>query len=303
MAVIRRVQHRKSLSVVAVRVGTQLMLHIVNLEILGFSHLDHPVFCHGSFPHDVASRFVILRILKGFAEIPNNALHQGFGNIIGHVVLNRETEIGFHDMRQDIESACPQLPQRHGIGVGRIHQGEIRIHPRIVPVGLDVFFRIGQHCGTVHLTAGGRHGYDHAQRQWIEIQIARLFPELFPHVAVVRNGDGNGFAAVHYTAAAHGQNPGNPLFLCQTGALLHFLQGRVGHDAAEFHDFHAGILQDSGDFIVYAVLLNGAAAVSQQHLAAIASGQHRQLLCHHTFSEIYLRPILKLKIIHRSSLC
>ena len=63
MAVISRMDHRQSLSVIAVRIRAQLVLQLMCLEIGDSSHLQDPVFRHGGIPHQIASGLHIVDIL------------------------------------------------------------------------------------------------------------------------------------------------------------------------------------------------------------------------------------------------
>lgn len=298
VAVVHRVQDRQAFAVVAVGVGAELVFHVVDFEVLGFAHLDDAVLRHGRSPHDVAARIVVFRVLEGGAHVANQAAHQGFGNVIGDIVFDWEAEVGLHDVGQDVEGAGPELANRHGERVGRVHQREFRVEARVVAVGLDFLLRVGEDGGAVDLAAGRRHGDNHAQWQWLEVEIALHFPEVRPDVAVVSGGQGDGFAAVHDAAAADCQYPVHLVVLGQLRALQHLIQRRVRHDAAELDDLNAGFLQDGRDFIVDAVLLDGAAAVAHQDLRAVLLGQLRQVLGDNALAEVDFGAVLKYEIVH-----
>lgn len=83
MPVQHRVQHRQTGAMIAVGVGSQLMLDHVTLKIGDLADFQNAVLCHGGSPGQLTSRIVILRVSQKHPDIADHAAHKGFAHIIG----------------------------------------------------------------------------------------------------------------------------------------------------------------------------------------------------------------------------
>ena len=79
--------------------------------------------------------------------------------------------------------------------------------------------------------------------------------------------------------------------------FLHFGIGWVGHNAAKLHNGLARLVQDTGDLVIDAVLLNAPAAVGQQNCTC-PFRQTGQLFLHTALAKVDLCIVLKNKVVH-----
>ena len=97
--------HRKSLAMVAVRIGSQLMLHLMRLKIGYPAHLQDAVFRHGGIPHQVASRLNVVNVCKQPSHVDHRVSHDGERHVVRYIVLIGIAEIGFHSVAEGIKGA------------------------------------------------------------------------------------------------------------------------------------------------------------------------------------------------------
>ena len=87
MAVINRLDNGKPLTMVAVRIGSQLMLYLMRLEIGETPHFQNPILRHRRIPHQIAPRLHILGIADETAHIYHGVSHNRQRHIIRNIVL------------------------------------------------------------------------------------------------------------------------------------------------------------------------------------------------------------------------
>ena len=300
MAVINRMDYRQAAAVVAVGIGPKLMFHVVTLEVALLAHLDEAVFCHGRIPHQIRPGCVILRIFHCNAQVADNALHQRLHDVVGNIVLIGLTEIGLHNVTQDVEAAGGHLLFRYRERIGRVHQGEAGIEGWIIPSSLYLLFLVGNHGSAVALAAGARHCNHNAQRQRLKVDDAGPRPKIIPDVSVIPGGQRHSLAAVHSTAAAHSQDHVCVVLAGQLCSLLHFGIGGVGHNAGELYNGLARFLQNAGDLIIDTIFLDAATAIGEQNGIGVFC-QAGQILFYTAFTEINLRGVLKNKVVHNNA--
>ena len=198
-------------------------------------------------------------------------------------------------MAQGIEYAGKELLHRNGHGVGWVKKRKVRLSaPNRT---LDFLFLVGDDRFAVHLAAGAEQCNDGAE--WDKLiwkGILRIFQ--LPNILVQLGLRGNNLAAVGYRAAAHGKNQVNLMFPCQLCTLQRLGVGWVRHDSGKLYHALARCLQDSHHFIVYAVALDGAAAIRQHNSITIISQHGFEMCTHAPLAEINLRLVLIDKIVH-----
>ena len=200
MTVISRMNHCQPLSVVAVRIGSQLMFNLMNLKIRQTAAFQNPVFRHGRIPHQVASCLTIIDINEQAAHIDNCVAHDRQRHIIGYIVLIRISQISLHGMAQCIKSAGKHLHARHRHGVSRIKNGkgsggsENRSFPFLL--------LISDYCTPIHFRtgAGSSNHCAHWNPRCGELPFSVLhIPDVFTQHSLRRNY----LTAVDHTAAAY----------------------------------------------------------------------------------------------------
>ena len=160
---------------------------------------------------------------------------------------------------------------------------------------LLVGLHIGDHSGSVHFRAGGRHGQHGEDRQ-------RLFRHglaggEIPHIAIVAGTGGNGLGAVDHAAAAQRQHTVQFVGTAQLHALADRDNAGVGLHAAKLHPLDAVGFHLLHRTVIHAVALNAAAAVHHQHAAGTAGDLLAQL-ADLTLAEMNHRGDIERKILH-----
>lgn len=231
------------------------------------------------------------------AQIADDAFHQGLHNVVRNVVLVGLTEVGLHNVGENIEAAGNHLAFGNAVGIGGVHQRKSRVELGIISARFDFFLLVGDNGAAVAFAAGARHSDDHPQRQRLHFNYTGTRPKVLPNVSLIPGGEGYCFTAVHYTAAAHGENHICPAFSGQLCPLLYLSIGGIRHDMVKLYNGLACILQDPDHFIVNAGLLDGTAAVGQQYSIGVL-GQTGQIFLYTALSKIDFGCVLKNKVIH-----
>ena len=158
VAVQNRVNDRQPRTVVAVGVGTQLMLDHVALEVRDLANFQNTVFRHGRRPGQLASCVVILRVGQQHAGVADDAAHDGFTQVIGKIVFIQLAEVGLHGVTQGIKGTGDNLLHGNSQRVAGVEEGKIRL---CAPKGaLDFLFLVGDDGTVIHLAAGTEHRDD-----------------------------------------------------------------------------------------------------------------------------------------------
>ena len=152
--------HRQTCTVVAVGVRAQLVLQHMALEVRDFSDLQNAVLCHRGRPRQLTAGIVILRVGQQNADVADDAVHDGFVNIVGQVVFIRLAEVGFHRVAQRVERAGNNLLHGNGQRVAGVKERELRL--RAPKSALDFLFLVGDDGTVIHLAAGTEHRDDGA---------------------------------------------------------------------------------------------------------------------------------------------
>ena len=90
--------HGQSLSVVAVRIGSKLMLQLMSLEVCDSAHFQDSILRHCGVPHQVAPGLNVIDILQKTAHIYHCIAHDRKGYVIRYVILVRISEVSLHSM-------------------------------------------------------------------------------------------------------------------------------------------------------------------------------------------------------------
>ena len=193
MAVQNRVNDRQPRTVVAVGVGTQLMLDHVALKVRDLANFQNTVFRHGRRPGQLASCVVILRVGQQNADVADDAAHDGFAQVIGKIVFFRLAEVGFHGVTQGIKGTGDNLLHGNSQRVAGVEKGKIRL---CAPKGaLDLLFLVGDDGTVIHLAAGTEHRDDGAEGDKLRWECVLGILQ-FPNVLVQFGLRGDDLAAI-----------------------------------------------------------------------------------------------------------
>ena len=88
--------HCQSAAVVAVCVGTKLVLDHMSLEVSHLTKLQNTVLCHCGIPHEFSSCVLIKYIFGHDFEIPDDVSHDSFIDLIRNIRGAWAAEIRFH---------------------------------------------------------------------------------------------------------------------------------------------------------------------------------------------------------------
>ena len=262
-------QYRQPCAVVAVGVGAQLVFHHVGLEISLLVQLDDTIFCHGGFPHQVAPGGVVLWIFYRRPQITDHAPHQSFRDVIRNIFLVGGAEIDFHDVAKGVKAARNHLRFRDTEGIGGVHQGEFGVALGVVPASLDFQRLVGNNRPAIAFAACSGYGDHHTQGQRLVTNDSGPGPKILPNVSVIGGCQRDRLAAVHDTAAAHGQDHVHMVLPGQSRAFQHLGIGGVRHDTRELHHLFFRRSERTHDLLIDAVSLDGAAAIGQHYRLAV----------------------------------
>ena len=134
VAVIRRVDDRQPLPVVAVRVSAQLVLDLVRFKVGQAADLEDAVFRHRGIPHQVAARGVVVQVVQHGAHIGDRVAHDGLRDLVRDVVFVRAAEVGLHRVAERVKRAGNHLGRGEGHGVHWVEDGEARRGGNIPPL-------------------------------------------------------------------------------------------------------------------------------------------------------------------------
>ena len=295
MTVQHRVNDRQTSTVVAVGVGTQLMLDHVTLEVGDLADFQDAVFGHSRSPCQLAAGLIVVLVGQQDADAADDAAHDGFVDVIGEVVLVRLAEVSFHRVAQGVERTGNDLLHGNGQRVGGVEESKVGL---CTPQGpLNLLFLMGDDRAVVHLGAGTEHRDDGAQRdEFSGTSMLGVFqlPQIFVHLGLC----GHHLAAVGHGTAAHGKDQIHMVLTGQLCTLLHLGVGGIGHDAGKLHDALTLGVQNTDDFIIDTIVLDRTAAVGQHHGIAVVLQQTAQIFLHATLAEINLGLVFKQKIVH-----
>ena len=290
VTVQHRVNDRQTSTVVAVGVGTQLMLDHVTLEVGDLADFQDAVFGHSRSPCQLAAGLVAVLVSQQDADVADDAAHDGFVDVIGEVVLVRLAEVSFHRVAQGVERTGNDLLHGNGQRVGGVEESKVGL---CTPQGpLNLLFLMGDDRAVVHLGAGTEHRDDGAQRDELSgksmLGVFQL-PQIFVHLGLC----GHHLAAVGHGTAAHGKDQIHMVLTGQLCTLLHLGVGGIGHDAGKLHDVLTLGVQNTDDFIIDTIVLDRTAAVGQHHGIAVVLQQTAQIFLHATLAEINLGLVFK----------
>ena len=303
MPVVRRMQRRQDTAMVTGgAIGFQLVGHLVAGKAVLLAHLDQAVPGQGGVPHQVGADGIIVQVLHGGAQVADDAVHQGFQQVVRNVVRVGSTEIGLHEMAQDVKTARRHLLLGDTVGVSGIHQGEAWAEGRVIPTSPELEGLVCEDGTAAAGTASARGCHNSAQGQGLHLNDTRPGPEVSPDVPAIPGGQTDGFAAVHDAAAAYSQDHIHLVLSGQLRALLNLGIGCMGGDARKLHDRLACGVQDAGDFIIDAIGLDGAAAVGQQDGAGLF-GQAGEVFLDAAPAKVDFCMILKDKVVHEKGPC
>ena len=227
MPIVNRLNHRKSLSVIAVREGPELMLDHVCLKIGEPPDFEYAVFRHCGIPHQIASGFNISHIGQRPTHIDHRIAHDGQSDIVRYVIHIRGAEIGFHRVTECIEGSGQHLHRRYRQCVRRIenYKRSRAAQKRSFPV----LFVIRNDRAVVHFRSGTGSGHDRAHRNAIRRSTVLLVFEL-PDICVGLCLSRDDFAAVYDAAASDCKNKIDSPLSRKSRSLLNLIVGRISHD-------------------------------------------------------------------------
>ena len=134
---------------------------------------------------------------------------------------------------------------------------------------LELLRRVGDDGARVHLAARADHRQNAADGNDLAVGLLETEIVFLPRVFGAMDGDGERLRIVAHRTAAHGKEQ---VCLVRAGNFHAFAQlvvSGVGHDARDLRDVLSALFEDSGDRVIDAVLLDGAAAVDEHDVLAV----------------------------------
>ena len=134
-------------------------------------------------PHDLGTRFQILRIMHQNARIAHDCAHQRLAHRVCHRHVLTLIKIALHHVHQDIRNSAGRLIFRQCQRQRGIHHCKRRTAEIVVIGALFAGFFIGDDAAAAHLAARSRDGQHHADRQ----AALRLRPmgKQLSHIAII----------------------------------------------------------------------------------------------------------------------
>ena len=285
----------KSLTVVAVGVGSYGVLQHVALEVRLLAQLQQAVFGKGRVPHQLSAGKVVIGIDDEGTQVSDDIAHHSLVDPVGDVVPLRTAHIGLHAVAQSIESPAYHLLHRNSSCQVAVKNGERVIRPdkRL----FQFLFRIGDDRPVVLLGASARRS-DYGTRRHELRRKAVLFVHHVPDVPVCPRLRRHYLAAVDDRPAAYGQDEVDTLLADDARALLHFPVGGVGQDASEIRHSLAALAQPAGDFVIQSRAPQRAAAIGQQHVPSHTGHFFLDRALGAPLAEVLADGVLVSKIIH-----
>ncbi len=245
-------------------------------------HMNHPVLrlpfsneciqCPCGIPHQIASGFIVFRILHCYAGGMDNRAHEPLCQIITGVIII-SGEILFTDMIKHIINTGNHLILRHRHGKFRIQDGETR-HNFFTKYMADFQFllMIGNNRACIHFRACSYHSKHTSYRYNFTIRLFHFQEILIPWIPIIMNRYRKCFGIITTGTAAYSQNKIYVGLSCNLYPIFELVSRRIGHDPGNFSHFFSCFFQDIHNLVINTISLDGAAPVYQYHMFPI-SGQ------------------------------
>ena len=211
-------------------------------------------------PHEVLLPADFAALVKIICQYLEGA-HHGFGVAILHQRANRVGEVLLADMDKGVDQAVLQLAVGQAAHHIRVEEGEARAGRGDEADFLFAQRLVGDHHAGIRFRAGGRQREHDADGQGGFGEMAT--GDDVPTVTVVKRSGGDVLGPVGDRAAAHGEDEIKLHGAHDGHGLVQGFQRRVGFNTGELN--HFSTTQRGHHFLIYAVLLDRATAVEQQH--------------------------------------
>ena len=265
------------------------MANHVGSPVLGYTHGNETVQCHGSRHHEFAHQVIILFVL--FDE--RGYLHEGsqntFAPAIHQVWFIAFRHILFHDMNKSVCQSTGNLEIGKRESDGRVENGKDGI------VGIKrillMSFPAWNHGSVVHFGTGGRDS-QHCS-QWNSHLWASFFHQ-FPGVSLVWDTCGNQFGAINDRTTAYGKQEIYILFLAYGNCLFQCVYIGIGLNSPKL-----GIITSFeclGYLFVNSVCFDTSSSKGN-HDTLVGRNLLSQLV-YHSFTEKESGRVVKNEIIH-----
>ena len=224
-----RSQDRKAFSMGDVIERGEFMLHRMYAPCRLASVCDKAVDRVASCPHQVRSRVIIIRLIKGSRTIFDARLQDSFRKALLYIRAFLMVEIVLEGMAHHVSSSGCSLLPGNCIGIGRIQHGHLRGHKRRTGSPFLILRHIGNDCECVHLRACRGQSQDRIDRErsfdqrWIQNQI--------PGITVIDGTGCDNLGAVDRTSSANCKDHIDSLCPAHLHALSHRLNTRIGLNA------------------------------------------------------------------------
>ena len=195
----------------------------------------------GARPHDVRVGGVVLRLLQGDGGSPHHLAHQRLAQGVGEGHILGVGEIALKHMGEDVRGAIGLLLPGHGKGEGRVHDGQLGPDQRASEAPFQGQLIVGDNAGVAALAAGGGQGGHSDQLQ--RLLRDRLGGIEVPKIPLIGHAHRDGLGAVHGAGAPQTQDGVRLHFPGQLNPLIDRGGQGVGHDAGQFPDRNAMLLQ------------------------------------------------------------
>ena len=169
-------------------------------------------------------------------------------------------------MAHHLGSASGRLLLRDRERIRRVEHRHLRHEQGRGGSPLLVFAQIGNNGKRVHLGARSRKREHRIHRQrGLDF---RAIEHQVPRVAVVFRSTRDNLGRIDNRTAAHSEHHVDRVLLAQARALANRLDARVRLNARKLHHMQTRISENRRGLVIQAALLNGAAAIDEQHIRA-----------------------------------
>ncbi len=217
------------------------MLEGVRRPVLVAAHSGEPLMAEHAGPHDVGAGIVVVGVGQHARRLGADGVHERQVQIVGHRHRAQVVEEALQQVAEHVGKASGCLEGRQGESELGVHERVARTVVVVGVAGLAAQLVVGDDRVLRGLAAGGGMVSTTAMGSVDGLGALRL--EQLPHVVFDARAVGDGLRGVHDAAAAHRDDPVDPLALAQGHALAHERDLGVGPHAAKLVNGHARTLE------------------------------------------------------------